>query len=122
MSHAITLSDALVQEAQQYADREQRSVADQIEIWAGLGKAVSGLLHKYPSTDHGVTADTIQERLDFAISPIGQRKAIEHLRALPYPKFEAAPEHPDLVVRVDANGTRTLGKFVDREFQTVATL
>src|ERR1017187_1657291 len=40
----------------------------------------------------------------------------EHLKSLPYPHFEPAPV--GLLVRIDANGNRTTGRFVNRKFQS----
>jgi hypothetical protein len=36
---------------------------------------------------------------------------------LPYPHYEPAPDSPGLLVRIEANGKRTTGRFVNRKFQ-----
>jgi hypothetical protein len=41
------------------------------------------------------------------------------LESTPYPHFEAAPGRPGLLVRIEADGSRTIGRFVNREFQQV---
>jgi hypothetical protein len=41
----------------------------------------------------------------------------EHLASLPFPHYEPAPDSPGLLVRIDADGTRTLGRFVNRQFE-----
>jgi hypothetical protein len=38
---------------------------------------------------------------------------------LPYPHFEPAPGSAGLLVRIEANGKRTTGRFVNRKFQPV---
>jgi hypothetical protein len=43
----------------------------------------------------------------------------DYLRTRPFPHFEAVPDGPGLLCRIDADGTRTIGRFVNREFQPV---
>lgn len=50
-------------------------------------------------------------------SRAGRKRLAEHLRSLPYPHYEAAPGAAGLLVRIDANGKRTAGRFVNRRFQ-----
>jgi hypothetical protein len=38
------------------------------------------------------------------------------LGALPFPHYEPAPGSAGLLVRIEANGKRTTGKFVNRKF------
>jgi hypothetical protein len=52
-------------------------------------------------------------------SPEGRKRLAEHLRSLPYPHYEAAPGSTGLLVRIEANGKRTTGRFVNRKFQPV---
>ena len=47
----------------------------------------------------------------------GRIRVVEHLEAEPYPHYELAPDHPGLLLRIEADGTRTLGRFVNREFR-----
>ena len=49
----------------------------------------------------------------------GQEQLRQQLAERPYPHFEAAPEQPGLLLRIDADGTRTLGRFVNRAFTPV---
>jgi len=34
---------------------------------------------------------------------------------------EPVPDSPGLLVKIEANGKRTIGKFINRKFQAVAT-
>jgi hypothetical protein len=43
----------------------------------------------------------------------------EHLKSRPYPHYEAAAEAPGLLVRIEADGKRTVGRFVNRQFQPI---
>jgi hypothetical protein len=52
-------------------------------------------------------------------SPVGRKRVFEHLKTKPYPHYEAAAESPGLLVRIEADGKRTVGRFVNRQFQLV---
>ena len=54
-------------------------------------------------------------------SPEGRRRVMEHLQSRPFPHYEPAPDAPGLLVRIEADGKRTIGRFVNREFQAVKT-
>jgi len=41
-----------------------------------------------------------------------------HLEALPFPHYQAA-DTPGLLVRIPEDDTRTVGRFVNRQFQSV---
>jgi hypothetical protein len=49
----------------------------------------------------------------------GRERVYAHLNSRPFPHYEAAPNSPGLLVRIEEDGTRTLGRFVGREFQAV---
>jgi hypothetical protein len=51
-------------------------------------------------------------------SPAGRQRVAEHLKTRPFPHYEPA-DSPGLLVRIDSNGKRTVGRFVNREFQAV---
>lgn len=38
----------------------------------------------------------------------------------PFPHFEGVPGRPDLLAKIDADGRRTVGRFVGREWRSVA--
>jgi hypothetical protein len=50
-------------------------------------------------------------------SPAGRQRVFEHLKTGPYPHYEAAAGSPGLLVRIEAGGKRTVGRFVNRQFQ-----
>ena len=57
--------------------------------------------------------------LESADSPVGRRRVFEHLKTRPYPHYEAGAESPGLLVRIEADGKRTVGRFVNRQFRPV---
>lgn len=52
-------------------------------------------------------------------TPAGKARLSEHLRQLPFPQYESNPNDPTTVVQILENGTRTIGRFVDRKFVAV---
>jgi hypothetical protein len=42
-----------------------------------------------------------------------------HLASVPFPHFEPAPGRPGLLVKIDEDGTRTVGRFIRRAFTPV---
>lgn len=120
MSQPVKLSDGLVNDARATSALAERSIAGQIEFWAKLGKAVEPLLNGdqvltlRQRGDHLPLAQILQS----VDSPEGRERLDKHLRQLPFPHYEAAGE-PGLLTRIDEDGTKTTGKFVDGIFMAV---
>lgn len=57
--------------------------------------------------------------LDAADSAKGRERLASYLKAQPYPHYESDPSNRDLLVRVEENGTRVRGHFVDKTFVAV---
>lgn len=43
-------------------------------------------------------------------------KVAKCLASQPFPHFEPAPDAPGFIVEIDKDGTRTVGRFINREF------
>jgi hypothetical protein len=119
MSQPVKLSDSLVLDARLTAEVSQRSIAGQIEFWAGLGRAVEGLLRgrEILALRRSDAVRPLSECFESINSPEGRQRVVDYLNSQPFPHYEAAPGHPGLLVRIDADGTRTLGRFVKRQFE-----
>jgi hypothetical protein len=57
--------------------------------------------------------------LESVDTPEGRARLKAFLDSEPFPHFEGFPGDRRLLVRIDADGTRTVGKFVDRTFTEV---
>ncbi len=119
MSQPVKLSDALVLDARLTSHVAQRSIAGQIEFWASLGRAIEGLLRgrevlALRKTD---AARPLSECLEGVDSPAGRQRVADYLKSRPFPHYEAASGHPGLLVCIEADGTRTLGRFINRRFK-----
>jgi len=119
MSQPVKLSDSLVLDARLASEVVERSIAGQIEFWARIGRAVEPLLQgaQVMALCRDASAQPLSACLDSVDSTKGRRRVAEFLRTQPYPHYEPAPSAPGLLVRIEAGGKRTVGRFVNRKFQ-----
>jgi hypothetical protein len=119
MGQPVKLSDGLVLDARIAGETVQRSIAGQVEFWAQLGRAIEPLLQgtQAMALCRSGAAKSLSECLESVDSPEGRQRLREHLESLPYPHYEPAPDEPGWLIRIDADGTRTKGRFVQREFR-----
>ena len=117
----MKISDALVLDARLMGEVAQRSIAGQIEFWARLGRAIETLLRGDQALSLARAGKTkpLSDCLNSIESTEGRKRLAAHLKSLPYPHYESAPGSTGLLVRIEANGKRTTGKFVNRKFQPV---
>lgn len=121
MSQPVKLSDALVLDARLTGELSERSISGQIEDRANLGRAIEPLLQGAAALALCRSAGTrpLSECLESVESPGGHQRVRDYLQTQPYPHFEAHPSRAGWLVRIDADGTRTIGRFVNREFRPV---
>lgn len=119
MPHPVKLSDQLVADARVVADLSERSIASQIEYWAALGRVVDRLLGAekvLQLKQRGDIGPSWVEVLRSVDTPEGRARTRRYLEAGPYPHFEAAPDRPGYLVKIDEDGTRTVGRILNRKF------
>jgi hypothetical protein len=119
MSQPVKLSDELVLDARLTAEIAERSIAGQIEYWAQLGRAIEPLLQgaQALALRRAGAARPLSECLESVDSLEGRRRVVEHLDKQPYPHYQPASGAPGMLVRIEADGTRTVGRFVNRQFR-----
>lgn len=117
MSQPVKLSDDLVLEARRTAEIANRSIAGQIEHWAHLGKAVEPLLKgvEVLALKQSGKVRSLATAIAEVDSSVGRTRVADYLNQNPFPHFEAS-SRPGVIVKIDEDGTRTLGRFVNREF------
>jgi len=121
MSQPVKLSDSLVLDARMTSEVAERSIAGQIEFWAGLGRAIEPLL-KLPQVLALRRSGMIKPLSACLAEPgtlSGTKRVAAYLEARPFPHYEAESATPGLLVKIDEDGTRTLGRFVNRRFEPV---
>jgi ParD-like antitoxin of type II bacterial toxin-antitoxin system len=120
MSQPVKISDALVLDARLTGEAAERSIAGQIEFWARLGRAIEPLLRGDRAMALRRTGDVkpLSDCLREVDTKEGRQRVADYLKILPYPHFEPA-DSPGLLIKIDSNGKRTLGRFVNRQFEAV---
>ncbi len=118
MSQPVKVSDELLLDARIVSKLSNRSIAKQIEYWAHLGKALEPLLRgtQALALRRAGAERPLSECLESVDSTSGRRRVMEYLASQPFPHYEPASK-PGLLTRIEADGTRTVGRFVNRQFQ-----
>jgi hypothetical protein len=128
MGLPVKLSDTLVAAAREEAGSASRSLTAQIEHWAILGRAVEKLLPHAQvaalrrlgggaaATPAMAQREAVGRLMQRLIATNDRDRELAHLRSLGGPRYGTDPKHPGLIVRVDADGKRTLGRFEGRTF------
>jgi len=121
MGQPVKIADELVLDARMVSALEHRSIAGQIEFWAHLGEALEPLLQgiQVMALMRSKLAKPLSACLESVDSPEGRRRVTDHLKSLPFPHYEPAPSRPGFLVRTEADGTRTVGRFLKRLFTAV---
>ncbi len=118
MGQPVKLSDSLVLDARIAGEAQERSIAGQVEFWARLGRSVDLLLEgkKILELSRASASISLSELLDVVDTPKGREMFRAYLESEPFPHYEPHLANPALLIRIDADGTRTAGRFVDRVF------
>ncbi len=82
----------------------------------GIVQLTEDLAYQIPGLTDAKMAELA---LDAADSAKGRERLARYLKAQPYPHYESDPSNRDLLVRVEENGTRVRGHFVDKNFVVV---
>lgn len=122
MSQPVKLSDALVLDARLAGEALERSIAGQVEFWARLGRAIEPLLQgtQVLALSRKAMARPLSACLAEVDSPEGRRRVTEFLQTQPFPHYKPAPDGPGLLIRTEADGKQTVGRFVKRQFKPVS--
>ncbi|MFM8702398.1 MAG: TA system antitoxin ParD family protein, partial [Planctomycetia bacterium] len=118
MSQPVKLSDDLVLEARTVGAVARRSIAGQVEFWARLGKSIEPVLRgdRALALQQSGVARSLAESIESVDTDAGRDRVRTYLDSRPFPHFEPCPEEAGMLVRIDADGTRTRGRFVNRVF------
>ena len=118
MSQPVKLSDNLVLDARLTAEIAERSIAGQIEFWAQLGRAIEPIIEgaQALALRKAGAVKPLSACLESVDSAEGRRRVAEYLETQPFPHYEPAPDASGMLVRIEADGSRTIGRFVHRKF------
>lgn len=120
MSQPVKLSDPLVLDARLIGEVAERSIAGQIEFWAGLGRAMEPLLRMPEILALRKTGGPrpLSACLEEVDSAAGRKRVANYLKTRPFPHYEQKGNH---LIRIEKGGRRTAGRFVNRKFVPLRT-
>lgn len=118
MGQPVKLSDKLVLDARTVGAVAKRSIAGQVEFWARLGQSIEPLLRgdMALALQRSAAARSLGESIEAVDTTTGRDRVRAYLDSRPFPHFVPCPDEPAMLVRIDADGTRTRGRFVNRVF------
>ncbi len=121
MGQPVKLSDELVDDARAVVPFSQRSIAGQIEFWAGLGKSIEPLLRGDRALSLRMAGGDrpLSQLLSEVGTATGRKRVEAVLSDRPYPHYKPVLGHPELVCRIEEDGSETVGRFVGRDFEPV---
>ncbi len=121
MGQPVKIADELLLDARLMSKIGHRSIAGQIEFWAHLGEALEPLLQgiQVLALMRSKASKSLSACLESVDSPGGRRRVVDHLKSLPFPHYEPSPHKAGFLVRIEADGTRTVGRFIHRRFTAV---
>lgn len=114
----MKLSDSLVLEARLAGKEEHRSIAGQVEFWAQLGRSIELLLQgrQILALQRSASVRPLSECVASVDSPEGKERVAAWLENQPFPHYQAHPDKPGFLIRIEEDGTRTTGRFIQRRF------
>ena len=118
MGQPVKLSDEMIQEARVVGAARGRSIAGQVEFWASLGMTMERLMTgaELDRARARSTARSLSESIESVNQPLGRRRLAAYLESRPFPRFVADPVEARVMIREDADGTRTRGRFSNGKF------
>ena len=118
MSQPVKISDELVLEARRIGAVARRSIAGQVEFWARLGKSIEPVLRgdRALALQRSGAVRSLAESIESVDTDVGRERVRIYLQSRPCPHFEPCPHEAGMLVRIDADGTHTRGRFVNRVF------
>lgn len=121
MSQPVKLSDALVLDARLAGKIIERSIAGQVEFWARLGRSVDLLLEgqQVLKLCGDGASQPLSKLLAGVDSPQGRKRVSAYIESQPFPHYRPHPDKAGLLERFEEDGTRTAGRFVNRQFKAV---
>lgn len=128
----VRLQQDLMDNATVEGELFNRSAAEQVEYWAGIGRRLSNVVESDTllSISAGLATIYVEPVQTQPIEPGGVFNALDKQResgALTemikqggQPRYQASKEHPGYLERIEPDGQVVLGQFSDGAFKTIS--
>lgn len=120
----LRFDSAFVNDARSSAALMERSVTAQVEFWAKLGRVAEAVfahdrIRMLKETGRVQDLDALLAKVDTAA---GRELAKAEIVRHGTPIYGTDPAHPGFIVQRLPDGTKRLGRFVNRQFVAVKTV
>jgi len=117
-SMPLRIDGNLIKEARASGEIFHRSIAQQLEHWATLGKALEAVLtlssvEKLKKAKEPINVDDL---LANANSPAGKKRTMALLAKKKGPLYGTKPGQPEILLQYRADGSKVAGQMVKGEF------
>ena len=117
----LRFDSSLVNEARSSAVLMERSVTAQLEFWAKLGRVAEAVFahDRIRLLKERGRVQDLDRLLANVNTPAGRELAQAEILRHGTPIYGSDPAHPGLIVQQLPDGTKRLGRFINRQFQAV---
>ena len=117
----LRFDSSLVNEARSSAVLMERSVTAQLEFWAKLGRVAEAVFahDRIRLLKERGRVQDLDRLLANVNTPAGREFAQAEILRHGTPIYSSDPAHPGLIVQQLPDGTKRLGRFINRQFQAV---
>jgi hypothetical protein len=117
-SMPLRIDGALIKEARASGEVFHRSIAQQLEHWATLGKALESVLTmgSVERLKKAKEPDNVDDVLAKAHSAAGKKKTLGLLAKKKGPLYGSKPEQPEILLQYRADGSKVAGQLVKGVF------
>ena len=117
-SMPLRIDGTLIKEARASGEIFHRSIAQQLEHWATLGKALEAVLtissvEKLKKAKDSVSVDDLLAK---ANSSVGKKRTLALLAKKKGPLYGSKPGQPEILVQYQTGGTKVAGQMVEGVF------
>jgi hypothetical protein len=123
MGMPVKVSDQNIEAARNEATLASRSLAGQVDYWLETARSAEAVLGhdnvrllRQAAQMPGDVREQVRQALMSVFAPGFTARVHAVIHATDNPVYEAVPGRPGMIAQVRADGSRTVGKMVNRQF------
>lgn len=122
-NYSIDIAEYLIKQAAIVAARNGRSISEQFEFWAELGRSIDGLVSEAEVLALQSGLLTLEPRESAYVDPDAVFEEVERRRPMPTTEitraeifYQASCTHPGYLEQMHEDGSRIMGRFERDKF------